>query len=156
MAVDPRHQQLVAPFAAAAHARAVEEKMNQKVTYRALGPLLNKLLAPFAGNVAAQQQRLDISLLAIVELLVEKGVLTVDDFNAKEESIMQKLRETPVSPAQQEAQENAPAGAAVERLTEPMGEHAPSCANCYNTHPAQCTGTCEVAEESVVRRVVEG
>lgn len=133
--VDSRHQALVAPFAAAAMAQEVEKQMERNVKYKDIPAIMTRVLSPthsMIAKVANAQTRSDLSLLALAELLMAKGIITQEEYEAQEAVVTQRFvaernaaQEAAQSPAQREAQELAGEKPVV-RLTEPVGETAPA------------------------------
>lgn len=100
------------------------ERQMENETRKLLKPaqLLHiNVLARSIESVANSLTETDISFLALVELMEEKGIITKEEVMEKEQEVfkrLSKVRETPNSPAAQEAKEAADDETTVERLDE--------------------------------------
>jgi len=98
------------------------KRLNSPVLYRDLPKQLaaaNEPVRRMVSAIATNLTRTDLSVAAFVELLIEKGVFTQDEFNNKEVEVTQRFAEA-MSLAQEQAQEEA-GDKKVERLVEPVG-----------------------------------
>ena len=75
-------------------------------------------LANGIHNLANTLAENDIALMALLEVMEEKGLLTKEELVEKQKAIVNKIRETPNSPAAKEARESAEDPSQVERLDE--------------------------------------
>lgn len=75
-------------------------------------------LANIIQNLANTLTENDIALMALFEVMEEKGLLTKEELVEKQKAIVDKVRETPNSPAAEEARESAEDPSQVERLDE--------------------------------------
>jgi hypothetical protein len=94
-------------------AARVERELNGTLTYAKLGELLPKLMAPMLGRFASAAQDTDVTQLALIELLVEKGIITEEELGFKRGKVLARLGLIPAPPA--EGEEAAPAPAAEAR-----------------------------------------
>jgi hypothetical protein len=156
------------PFEQAAALDKAAEKLKQRVRWADLNGVLQRVLNPVFGRIAqlttlfagmgASLTETDISVAAMNELLIEKGIYTAEEFNAKEADMTKRYTEA-TSPAQEGA-EAAAHGQTTERLVEPMGATTEA-ERCVPSAACRCTTPCgethRAAESEVApRRLVEG
>lgn len=113
---------ILAAFDGHSMADQMEKRLNSPVLYRDLPKQLaaaNEPVRRMVAAIATNMTRTDLAVSALVELLAEKGVFTLDEYNDMEASVTQRFMEA-VNPAQEAAQESA-GDKKVERLVEPAG-----------------------------------
>lgn len=103
-----------------------ERFLNQAVTVKLLPGLVQKIVDPALAVLDRSLRETDLSLMALVELLCDKGIITEEDAEAKLKEIYDRInaemqQQNQQSPAREQAEQAAPEGAKVERLVEPQG-----------------------------------
>lgn len=72
-------------------AKRVEMEFNRSLTYGDLAQVLPQLVSPMLGRFAAAARDTDVTQLAVVELLIEKGIITEKELGYKRGEVLVRL-----------------------------------------------------------------
>lgn len=79
------------PWEAANLSRDVQKKLQSSVKHYELAQSVHAAMMPALRRVSGELQSTNFSLLAIIEVLIDKGILTADEVTAKEEAIFDRI-----------------------------------------------------------------
>jgi hypothetical protein len=105
--------------------KLMERLAAQPVTRKELPMAVANIVEPGFKKLYNRSSEVALTVIAMAELMMEKGLITREEIEAKENAIMESAQKsveqpeaTPNSPALEDALSNAPEGADVEFLTD--------------------------------------